>query len=311
MGKNLDTKVFKLLKQQRLNRGQLSEMLDVTQKDILATIRALDNRGVDITKYGKRGPDQQYFINLGLTTPEYQVISPASFKHEHHTFGLTSDWHMGCIQHDQSGLEDCLAEAEDMGADFFLHAGDVHDGHRVYRGHLNNLITWSADGQSDMSAEVVDNLAVPVYGIGGNHDYSFTKQSGVRPTKLLSMKTDKWKDLGDFDATVVIGGLEVKLLHGAGGNAYAISYPAQKYLRNLAEGEPSALPEVLGIGHYHTNLQFEAYDCVIVHPGNFQRPNEFTNRRGLRGPRGLYVVNLETQDGRLLSYNTQFLKAKE
>jgi len=311
MGKDLETRVIKLLKQRRWTKKELATTLEIPQTKILAILRILDKKGVDISKFGK-GKDKEFYLSTSpeSSQPQYVVLSGVKSSPQKIKFALTSDWHVGSIQHNRSGLEDCIQRAVDEGAKFVLHAGDVHDGYKVYRGQLNNLTVWRAEDQTDLSADIIDRFPIPVYGIAGNHDYSYTKLAGIRPTKLLASKTDNFKDLGDARADLVIGGIELRLLHGAGGNAYAISYPAQKYLRNIARGDPSAIPEMLGLGHYHTNTQFESHDCVVIHPGNFQGPNEFTERRGLLGPMGLYVVELTTQDGTILNYKTKFLKAR-
>ena len=70
--KGIDAKLFKLLKQKRYTRGELSEMLDVPQKDILATLRALEETGVSITLRSPNNsnkPLQVFPTYQGLLTP--------------------------------------------------------------------------------------------------------------------------------------------------------------------------------------------------------------------------------------------------
>lgn len=304
MNQHLDIRIFKLLRQQPYTADELSILTKSTKTELDMVMESLVRKGVEVKAKGS-----SYYIPNTHDVTSHTVLTGASPFPETSRFISTSDWHMGSIQHDVKGLESCIHQALDMGAQFILHSGDLTDGYGVYPGQLNNLLTWKADDQAQIAIDFVKRLPIPVYGIGGNHDYSFTQQNGVRPPNIVAHGTKNYKDLGDFQADVVLGGVEIRLLHGAGGNAYAQSYPAQKYLRNLAEGTPEQVPDMLLLGHYHTNPMFEIYGCLVMHPSNFQGPNDFMIRRGLRGVRGLYVVEVTTQNGRLMNYNPVFLKA--
>jgi predicted phosphodiesterase/biotin operon repressor len=308
---SLDTKILKLLKQQKHTKAELAELLNVSQRDVHRTLKALEGKGVDISTRRMPQKGKVYWLSSPQDTQQYIVLSPASTEKQTHTFVVSSDWHCGSMYYDGDGLEACVNKCIEDGAEFGLHAGDIHDGYRVYRDQLSNLLEWTVEGQTDISAKSIENMGLHWYGIGGNHDYSYTRQAGIRPSKLLEHKTDFWHDLGDYAATIVVGGVEIQLVHGSGGSAYAVSYPAQKYLRNLAEGDIDSLAEILILGHFHTNLVFEIYKCVVIHPGNFLKSHDFTMRKGLRGPRGLYKVSMTTQYGKLLTYDVDFIKVPQ
>lgn len=308
MANDLSNKIFKLLRQQKLTRKELAELTEQKQKDVSFILRALEAKGIPVQTEGK-GADKTYYVADMRYQPSYHVISPASSTFIELNFGVMSDTHAGSYQFDGEGLEECMEKALQEDIDFFTHSGDLLDGYKVYRGQLNNLKVWKVEDQVEILAEVLDNSPIPIYGIGGNHDDSYTKQNGVRPSRLLSQQVQNYIDLGDYEADLVVEGLDVRLLHGAGGSAYARSYPSQKYLRNLADGGVSNLPDILLLGHYHTSMVFKSHGVNVIHPGNFQKPNDFMVRRGLTGGRGLYVVKLEAQYGEILSMETKFIKA--
>lgn len=300
----LEKRVLKLLRYQKYTIDELAEITDQEIKVIKATLKTLRNSGTAL----KRESDI-YYIEHPVDGNTF-VFSKANPKRKEVQFVSTSDWHIGNIHHNSGALEHCIGEVKRSIIEPLrvLHSGDIHDGHEVYRGQLNELVAWSIDEQTEMSAQTLNKLQIFMYGIGGNHDFSYTRTTGARPSKILSMKTDRYVDLGDIKADFILEGVIIRLLHGAGGNAYAQSYPAQRYMRNLAEGAMSEIPDVLLIGHYHTNPCFNIYDTVVIHPGNFHNPNDFTIRRGLRGPQGLYVVRLLIERGQILSYETKFIK---
>ena len=191
--KDLDTKIFKLLKQKPFSLNELADMLRLSENNVRQHIKLLREKGVDV-----KHKDNLYNVISSENTSKFYVYSPASTKKTERIIAISSDWHIGSIQHDKDGLEECMYTAKDLGAEFVIHSGDMHDGYGVYHGQLNNLITWDINRQTDMSAQEIDTLGIETYGIGGNHDFSYTKQNGARPTGMLSRKTKLFHDMGDF-----------------------------------------------------------------------------------------------------------------
>ena len=211
---NLEKRVFKTLKDQRMTKHELAFQLNTTQKEMGSVIRRLGAEGVDIIWEGT-GKHREYFIKMYDDAWGKYVMSGPSQKLKQTRYVGTTDWHAGSKQHDHKGLESCMKQAIDRGAEFILHSGDIVDGYRVYHGHMNNLKEWEVDKQVDIVAEFIDKQPIKMFGIGGNHDHSYTKQNGIRPSRLLGMKTDNYKDLGDFQADVIVQGQDIRLLHGA------------------------------------------------------------------------------------------------
>jgi len=152
---------------------------------------------------------------------------------------------------------------------------------------------------------------------------SWEEQGSINPTKLLAKQMTeagkKFKYLGTIRADILLGGIAMRLLHGAGGSAYAVSYPGQVYLRNVLGQGGLTVPiggedhplQILQIGHFHTHLNYSEYGVEVVHPGNFQRPNDFTERRGLRGQRGCYFVDLEIRNGKLQDFTAKWSRVPD
>lgn len=193
-------------------------------------------------------------------------------------------------------------------------AGDIVDGSQIYKGHLENLVTYSVEKQTDMVAGALSKYPeLDFWGIAGNHDYSFTQQNGAKPLAILAAKAPNFKNLGDFQADVIYQGIKIRLLHGAGGRAYATSYPSQTYLRDYFKGldreEMPNIPHLMIIGHFHTLYQGKDHGIHILQCGSFQdSSNEYCIRRGLTGPNGLFHVTTEIQQGTILSFNTKYIE---
>jgi DNA repair exonuclease SbcCD nuclease subunit/biotin operon repressor len=305
----MNRKLYQLIKQSPYTVRELADVLKTSTRQVKRDLRLLNLKGFDVHKSG-----EHFYISTNNDVVQTFVYSKASDQEHTRRVIVTSDWHNGSLQHDRKGLEHCLEKALSMNPtpEFVLHAGDMHDGYKVYPGHLNNISDWTVDGQTDLAAQVLKKMPIMTYGIAGNHDESYTKMNGIRPTKVLEGKVpDKYKDLGDHSAKFILDGAEIQLLHGMkGGGAYAKSYPAQIYLRNLSEGNPEHVPDMLAIGHYHTSILMNLHDCLVVHPSNFQLPNSWAIRQGLRGTRGLYVFDLNLQHGKIIDYVQRFIQAR-
>jgi len=143
--------------------------------------------------------------------------------------------------------------------------------------------------------------------------YSFTKQNGVRPLALLEDKLDNFKNLGELRADVIYHGIRIRLLHGAGGRSYSLSYPTQCYLRDYFKGldrsEMGQVPHVMIVGHYHTQYFSKDHGVYILQPGSFQSgENEYCARRGLTGPNGCFFVTFTYKNGQILTFQTEYIE---
>jgi len=174
---------------------------------------------------------------------------------------------------------------------------------------LKNLREWSVEGQTDIAARTFEDYpSLSFYGISGNHDYSFTKQNGVRPLGLLESKLDNFSDLGDYVADVEIHGVIFRLLHGSGGGS-GWSRHGEVYLQNLVAGGEGldVLPDVLMIGHFHKKGNFRYAGVEVVYPGSFQGQNELSRRKGWCGPLGGYLLGCVARDGLLARFSPTWI----
>jgi len=303
-----EERASKKLKAHKLTLDELSVYLGSTTEETLKVIESLEanNIPVDLTK-AHRGRKQLYHINVFPAAGNVYTIRVWKFA-------ATSDWHMASIFHMSKTWHEAMKITEDKGIKRVYVAGDLVDGVGIYPGHLENLMVTSIEKQTDLVAEAVSKHPdLEFWGISGNHDYSFTKQNGAKPLSILEAKVDNFKNLGDVSADFIQRGIRIRMLHGAGGRAYATSYPSQTYLRDYFKGmereEFLTAPHVMIVGHYHTLYQSKDHGIWILQTGSFQDPdNEFCKRRGLTGPNGLYHVEIHFRNGEINSFKTEYIQ---
>lgn len=206
-------------------------------------------------------------------------------------FALLSDLHVGSLYHHGAALAGFLEHAREEGCECIYCAGDVLDGHRVYKGQEFELRDLGLEAQL---ARLNDIPPCRMRFITGNHDQSFKALAGVPVGKLIAQARPDWEFLGEEQARVEwstpAGVFKLMLLHPGGGTAYQISYRPQKITESLEGGSK---PDLLGIGHFHKAEMLPTYRNVcVVQTGTFQKQTPFMARGGLAAHVGGWLVDV-------------------
>lgn len=309
--------LVKRLKNRRMSMDEICYELKLDSPTAERLLRELqdDHIPLDVST-SKRGRKVLFHINVLPEDHNTFYVSDRERSTSHYKLGFTSDWHFGSKFHLPKTWHECMKRTRDAGIKKVYVAGDLMDGSGIYKGHLENLTEHGVEGQTDAVAEAISKYPeLEFWGIAGNHDYSFTQQNGAKPLAILEAKADNFKNLGDMKADVVVKGVKIRLLHGAGGRAYATSYPSQTYLRDYFKGlerdELNEIPHILAIGHYHTLYHSKDHSVYVMQSGSFQDgDNEYCVRRGLTGPHGLHHVDLAIYDGQIVGFRQEYVQPR-
>lgn len=212
-------------------------------------------------------------------------------------FAIVGDTHVGSLYVHAAALAGFYAHAKAEGVERVFHAGDVLDGHKVYRGQEFELRDIGLEAQ----VRRLDDLApddVQTSFITGNHDQSFKTAAGAPVGRLIEDATG-WKFLGEEQARVEWqtpnGAFSLMLIHPGGGSSYALSYRPQKIVESLEGGTK---PDMLAIGHYHKADFIPSYrNVAALQTGTFQRQTPFMARQGLAAHVGGWIVDVTVGDG--------------
>ena len=138
----------------------------------------------------------------------------------------------------------------------------------------------------------------PTYWIQGNHDFALHKRFGVDIDKYLT--DDNWTYLGVYQGDIDINNKHFRLLHPSGSNTYSISYPAQKYIRNLNRSDSL---DWLILGHFHRGYFFQSNGINILGAMAYQRQTPFAKRRGLGEDIGYWILEFTKDNYKLIKRN--------
>jgi hypothetical protein len=210
-------------------------------------------------------------------------------------FAITGDTHVGSLYCAQDQFLAFLRAAQDFGASCVLHAGDILDGWKVYKGQEFELRDVGFEAQIER-LQFLAMPDIPLMFITGNHDQSFKHLAGVGVGRAIEGATG-WEYLGDEQATVRLcnprAGMPdftVGLYHLGGGTAYALSYKSQKLVESLEGGRK---PNMAVLGHFHKAEFLPAYrNVAVLQAGSFQWQTPFMARMASPAHVGGWLVEV-------------------
>jgi len=208
-------------------------------------------------------------------------------------FGLTGDRHFGSLYAAPEYLKAFYDYAEGEGVKVVYDAGDMVDGHKIYRGQEFELSDLGVEAQvARMLKNSPQNIETRF--ITGNHDASFKHLAGVGVGGMIQEKVPNHVFLGEEQGDVCFetpnGNFVLRLLHPGGGSSYALSYKSQKIIESLEGGTK---PDMIAIGHFHKAFQMPSYrNVACFQTGTFQKQTPFMARHGLAAHVGGWIVEV-------------------
>lgn len=218
--------------------------------------------------------------------------------------GFVTDTHFGSLFDDIESVNTAYTIFEQEGITTVLHAGDICDGEKMFRGHEYEIRIHGADNQI---AYVCENYpAIPgitTQFITGNHDLSFYKHAGIDIGAQIAARREDLIYLGQDEANITFqsehGKCLVRLNHPGGGSAYALSYHGQKYIESLTGGEK---PNIILTGHYHKAELMPSYrNICAVQGGTLQYQTRFMRNKNLAAHKGFWIIEFNIDADNMIS----------
>lgn len=294
--------VFKILQKSPKSLKELSEIFNRSESSILQIIQKMQDAGYSISE------DSQ-LVTMPIV-PYTETGVPSLFDSSDEftfSFAYVSDTHAGSRYEQPTALRDFSHIAkEEYGCEVIIHTGDVVAGYRVYRGQEMDLYCLRGEEQAESAAQTLPE-GFKIYLLGGNHDYSFYKSSGLDVRQeLVRSRNDITLLSYDAHDLTLIEGIDARLWHPAGGPAYAISYKGQRYSEQLAASElfditlgekPKPTIRMVLIGHFHKMFSFPQGPIEIIGGGCFEGENSLFKRRGWIPEIGGTIIKVKVVDG--------------
>jgi predicted phosphodiesterase len=296
---DIEQAVLAIVQREVVSVGEISRRIDHSSETVIKTIDALRAKHYEVIL-------DEISHEVSIPQEPTKQFAPTEFRYfrKSYRIGLVADPHL-CSRFQQlTLLHDAYAEFDKRKVDFVLNAGDLVDGKNMYRGQANEVFKQGADEQADYVIKTYPKLGggVKTYIIGGNHDASFFRDSGLNIIRAVCKERKDLVDKGFFKAEFIIKGLRVGLQHPSGGVSYARSYKMQKIIENMMgfiHSIPTAEAPILQLfGHWHIPCHLPSYMGIdAVSLPCFQSQTPYLEQKGLMPVVGYAIaeINLDGQ----------------
>lgn len=289
--------------------GEMSRLVNLSKDEILKTIEEINNK-YNVKIYEKLG---FYYIQLPF---ELNFKQPTICKGEKSKFLLLSDTHLNSVDVDIKDFEYLIKKAKENNVDAILHAGDIIEavpGAEIFEGQRFETKTRSAEEVISFLFKIFDIVKennIPFFFITGNHDGKLRKQIGL---DIMEMVAQLYNNplinyVGSNKGSVEFNGLEIKLIHPAGGSAQTLGTNARRFYRYLKfiKGDIKKTIGILGNYHKAMFIYDGMYFPLYLVP-SLKYPDEFSITRGLPYQRGAWLITIEYDDNDILSVENSFV----
>jgi transposase/predicted phosphodiesterase len=227
---------------------------------------------------------------------------------------IISDTHLGSKAEHLEELNDFYDRAQARGVDFVLHAGDIGDGWKVHRGHINE-IKGEAAGWDRLTQYIVDNYpkreGLDTLFISGNHDHKLHRRTGLYFGERIDNKREDLHWLGDSQARVVLdpeNDIDIELIHPSGGQPYTVGYRLQTLYR---ERGLDNRPTIAAVGHLHGSIYAETEGVFGLYAGAWKGTTTWGKRKGFQTTIGGWLVEIEVVDGEVRRFAPEWVNYGE
>lgn len=232
-----------------------------------------------------------------------------------HVFGVVADTHLGSKHYRADVLNDLYDRFAAEGVREVYHGGNWIEGEAKFNRYDINVFGLSR--QIDfMIQEYPQRKGIrTLYVAGDDHEGWYQQRESINIGRHLESeavaagRTDL-SYLGYVEADICLAhksGAEcvMKLMHGGGGSAYALSYRPQKIIESLQGGEK---PGVLLLGHYHKQFYAQIRNVHVLLPGCTADQSVFLRKQSIEAHVGGAIVRLrqDERDGHITDFVPHF-----
>jgi hypothetical protein len=257
----LDERVLAALRKERkgIHIPSLAGMLAITDRDVVATAKALQAKGYNIILDKRRGHVALAMDLKPAFSMEDGHIILRSDANNRFLFGAVGDNHLGSRYERLDALNDLYDRMHDAGVQHVMNTGNWIDGEARFNRHELHV-----HGMDAQLAYLVRNYpkreGITTYAVtGDDHEGWYAQREGIdigvrAEQDMRAADRWDWVNLGYQEAHVILENANtgkravLAVVHPGGGSAYALSYSIQKVIESLDGGEK---PGVALYGHYH------------------------------------------------------------
>ncbi len=244
-------KLISLLRTKKYTIEELSNNTGMLPKDIYKRISDLK-----LEKYNILYKDHKYELSDQIETGSEKKLDIKNWQGKILRFGFVSDTHLGSKFERMDVLNALYDIYADEGIDTVYHGGNIIDGecrfnkYEIHTRGLTPQVEYCV--QNYPKKKNVKTLFITA----DDHEGWYIQRERINIGRYIEMEAhragrDDLVYIGHVEADIGLGLKDeswMRIMHGGGGTAYALSYTPQKIVESYQGGEK---PRILLLGHYH------------------------------------------------------------
>ena len=301
--------IITLLKSNKYTVEELSNKTGILPKDIRKKIEELK-----LEKYNVVHKEHKYELADQIAVGSEKKLDIKNWQGDTLRFGFVSDTHLGSKFERMDVLNALYDIYAGEGIDTVYHGGNIIDGECRF-----NKYEIHTQGLTPQVEYCIDNYpkkkGITTYFItGDDHEGWYIQRERINIGEYIemraysSMRTDL-KYIGHVEADIDLAENEgkswMRIMHGGGGTAYALSYTPQKIVESYQGGEK---PRILLLGHYHKIDYCFPREVHVIQMGCTEDQTIFMRKKKIQAHIGGGILKINrAPDGTINRVNVEYI----
>lgn len=304
-----------MLKKTAMNVDEIADAFDLRpsqRASVAAAVGAIQASGALL----RERPDGRYTLDSDVEPGGNSRVTLGDRGDGWSVVGFVSDTHLGS-KHERP---DILAKLYDTfaaeGVKHVYHGGNWIEGEARFNKH--DLKVFGFDAQINHMIETYPSRPgiTTHYVAGDDHEGWYQQREALNVGRILEDRAIKagrndLHYLGYLEADVALaapGGAStpMRIMHGGGGSAYALSYKLQKIVESLTGGEK---PSILCVGHYHKFAYVYTRNVHAFMPGCTEDQSIFMRKCAIEAHVGGVIcwIQQDPKDGHVTRFRCEWI----
>lgn len=304
----IEQKLISLLKIKQCTVEELSNELKILPFEIRQLVKKLQSE-----KYNVNIVDDKYELSSQVATGSPKKLDIKNWQGDILKFGFVSDTHLGSKFERIDVLNALYDLYENEGIDTVYHGGNIIDGECYF-----NKYEIHTRGMTPQVEYCINNYPTrkgvkTLFITGDDHEGWYIQRERINIGEYIQMKAERIgrSDLiyiGHVEADIGLGDGDkswMRIMHGGGGTAYALSYTPQKIVESYQGGEK---PRILLLGHYHKIDYCFPREVHVVQMGCVEDQTIFMRKKKIQAHIGGGILEIrQAPDGSINRIKVEYI----
>ena len=302
-------RLIKLLTKGSSSIEELSNKTGLIPKEVRRIITELKDK-----KYNIHYTDKKVELTKETKPGGAQKLNIDYWKGDKIKIGFLADTHL-CSKFAREKELHLLYEIfADEGIELVYHGGNYIDGEFRF-----NKFDIHTKGITPQVEYFVNNYPkrdgiITKFIAGDDHEGWYSKREFLNIGEYTQLKAEQagredLKYIGYLECDIPLEGIKgkswMRIMHGGGGTAYALSYTPQKIVESLEGGEK---PRVLLLGHYHKIDYCYPREVHVIQMGCLQDQTTFMRKKKIQAHIGAGILHMRlAKDGTINRIMPEFI----